>query len=288
MKLALGTVQFGVDYGVANASGRVSHDEGVRILQEAWESGIKFLDTAIAYGESEQALGEIGVDKWQVVTKLPGIPDSCPDVRGWVKEQTHGSLERLGLQRLYAVLLHRPEQLFGDSGPALLKALQDLKTSGQAVKIGVSIYSTDELDQLFRLWRFDLVQAPLNILDRRLVETGWAQRLNQLGVEVHTRSAFLQGLLLMPSDQRPHKFDRWDSIWRTWSHWLEDNGMNPLEACIRYALSIQVVDRVIVGVDSVGQLRQILTAAVGTLGSLPKWPEPIDRVLLNPASWSQI
>lgn len=287
-RLALGTVQFGLEYGIANQAGRVGLREADRILSEAWACGIDTLDTAIAYGESEQTLGNIGVDKWNVVSKLPALPAGEASIEEWVQGQVRGSLERLGVKRLYAVLLHRPDQLFEPQGQRLLAALELLKSSGLAQKVGVSVYTPQELDRLYSLGHFDLVQAPLNILDRRLAETGWAKRLKSMGVELHVRSAFLQGLLLMPAPMRPVKFARWQPVWQEWERWLAEQRLTPLDACMRYVLSVPEVDKTIVGVDHVDQLRQIIAAAQGELPSLPQWPQPTDPDLINPARWSQL
>lgn len=287
-RLALGTVQFGLEYGIANESGRVNQDEASKILTESAKSGIDLLDTAIGYGDSERVLGQVGVAGWKVVSKLPTLPDECPDVASWVEAQVAGSLARLGVGSLYAVLLHRPDQLFDARGKQLLEALERLKAQGRAEKIGISIYAPDELDRLYDGMHLDLVQAPLNILDRRLVDSGWAQRLKGLGVELHARSVFLQGLLLMPASRRPTKFARWQHIWTEWDRWLTEVGLTPLQACLRYALSVEEVDKVVVGVDGVAQLREILAAATDSLTSAPNWPQNTDIDLLNPARWNQL
>lgn len=287
-RLALGTVQFGLDYGIANHSGRVHPGEAGRILTEAAQAGISMLDTAIAYGDSECTLGQIGVAGWRVVTKLPEVPDTCIDVAEWVEGQIKGSLDRLSVKQLHAVLLHRPAQLLEARGPQLFAALDRLKILGYTKKIGISIYDPSELDSLFSKMHFDLVQAPLNILDRRLVDSGWAGRLKHIGTELHVRSSFLQGLLLMSSEKRSQKFNRWQSLWLEWDRWLSETGLSPLEACLRYALSIEEVDSVVVGVDSVVQFREIHAAANGVLPGLPAWPHAIDPVLLNPALWSKL
>lgn len=287
-RLALGTVQFGLAYGIANQTGRVGLDEARRILSMAWSSGISTLDTAIAYGDSEQNLGEVGIDQWSIVSKLPAIPDFIVDANGWALEQIVGSLKRLGVAQLDAVLLHRPDQLFERQGHQLLAALQQMKSQRLVKKIGVSVYAPSDLDRIFDTFHFDVVQAPLNILDRRLVESGWTEKLKKLGVELHVRSAFLQGLLLMPASQRPQKFSRWAPIWTEWHRWLESECVTPLEACLRYVLSVPDVDKIVVGVDRVDQLMEILDAAAGELLSLPKWPQVIETNLINPALWDQL
>ncbi len=289
MKLALGSVQFGLDYGVANASGRVAEQEALAIVLRAQESGMDTLDTAIAYGSSETVLGQLGIEQWKAITKLPAVPDGCDDVGQWVQCQLQQSMARLRVTRLYGVLLHRPGQLLERStGPALYAALQEFKSRGQVQKIGVSIYAPIELDALLDAYGFDLVQAPLNILDRRLVDMGWARRLHEMGVEVHARSAFLQGLLLMPPGQRPAKFGRWSDIWSTWDAWLDQAGRTPLQACLRYFNDLPEIDRVVVGVDNVAQLNEILEATDGALSSLPEFCPLQDERLINPATWNNL
>lgn len=287
-RLALGTVQFGLDYGIANQTGRVDLPEVQAILAEARARGLDTLDTAIAYGQSEQTLGSVGVRGWRVISKLPALPEDAPDVGAWVREQVGASLERLKIPRLYAVLLHRPDQLLGDRGGELYQALHRLKADEQAAKVGVSIYGPEELERLYAHMHFDLVQAPLNILDRRMVQSGWARRLKSADVELHVRSVFLQGLLLMEPGVRPKKFARWGALWDQWGQWLAENKLSPLEACLRYVLSVREADRVVVGVDHVGQLREILSAAEGRFPLPPQWEQPIESDLINPGRWSQL
>lgn len=288
MKFALGTVQFGLQYGINNSSGRVSMQEAAAILLRAKACGIDTLDTAIVYGNSEALLGQLGIDQWKVVTKLPAVPYNCKDIFEWVLDQTQQSMKRLHVKKLYGVLLHRPGQLLEGIGPSLYAALHFIKSEGWTQKIGVSVYSPTELDELFEVCKLDLVQAPLNIFDRALVETGWARTLQNSGVEVHSRSAFLQGLLLMHPHQRPAKFNRWAKVWHVWDSWLEQVGLNPLEACLRYLTHLPTIDRVIIGVDTLDQLNQIVYSAEGELVSLPEFDTLEDQRLINPASWSQL
>lgn len=227
-RLALGTVQFGLDYGIANTTGRVPLAEVSEILSCARHAGLDTLDTAVAYGHSEETLGQLGVGSWKVVTKLPAMPEGIDDVRARVKREVTGSLRRLRLDRLHGLLLHKPSVLLGPAGPALLSTLKELQADGLVKMIGVSVYDPEELEQLYEPGRYDIVQAPINILDRRMVDTGWTQRLADEGVEIHSRSTFLQGLLLMDDRQRPSRFSRWSTTWVAWRHWLDETGLTPL------------------------------------------------------------
>lgn len=285
MRLALGTAQFGFAYGIANAGGQIDRDEARAIISRAWAAGIDTMDTAIAYGQSEQRLGEVGVHAWHVVSKLPALPNDCTDISSWVNASVEGSLARLKVGRLRGLLLHRPQQLLGPQGKALHHALVQLKDSGKVEKIGISIYGPDELDELWPHYQFDLVQGPFNVFDRRLAVSGWLPRLHGEGVEIHVRSVFLQGLLLATPGTPPVGFDRWAPLWSAWQTWLRDAGLTPLQASLGHALSFPEISRVIVGVDSLRQLNEILHAA--SLGALsaPDFLASDDPDLLNPARW---
>lgn len=288
MKLVLGTAQLGLDYGIANQCGRVERTDAQAILSVARHHGIDMLDTAIAYGSSEAVLGTLGINDWRVITKLPPIPEKCRDISAWVDEQLTSSLQRLGIPTLYGLLLHRPDQLQGNTGDALFDALQQQQSNGRVNKIGISIYQPAELDVIFAQRHFDLVQAPFNIIDRRLAESGWLQKLHDRNVEVHVRSVFLQGLLLMPADKRPAKFNRWRSLWENWSHWLAENCLTPLQACMCYAMAFSQISKVVVGVESASQLEQIMTAASGVLPPIPESLQSHDHDLLDPSRWDQL
>ncbi|MFH2135415.1 MAG: aldo/keto reductase [Pseudomonadota bacterium] len=287
-RLALGTVQFGLSYGIANQAGQVTRATAKEMLQLARAHGIDTLDTAIAYGDSEACLGEIGTQGFKLVTKLPAIPEQCPDVSGWVREQIAASLARLGVNEVDGLLLHRPSQLLGPDGDALFRTMCELKEAGTVKKIGVSVYAPTELDALIPKYRFDLVQAPFSVIDRRLFTSGWLHRLKKEGVEIHTRSAFLQGLLLMPCSSIPGKFVQWSPQFDTWYRWLSTNAAAATQACLAYPLSFPEVDRVVIGADSVVQLQQTIEAATQELsGELPDISCE-DENLINPANWSRL
>jgi len=285
VKLALGTAQFGLDYGIANQQGQIPSVEVKNILAKAKSGGLDTLDTAISYGNSEACLGEVGVSDWKVISKLPAIPDECGDIFEWVSDSVNDSLQRLNVNNLYGLLLHRPQQLLELNGEELFNALEKVKKSGLIQKIGVSIYDPSELDELCSRFPIDIVQAPFNIIDRRMIDSGWMVHLNEKKIELHIRSVFLQGLLLMDSESRPRNFDRWSSLWDKYDAWLEQSNLTSLQACLRYVLSFPEIDKIVIGVDSQNHLEEILKASKGAIPPLSDSFGVDDMQLLNPACW---
>ena len=289
MKIALGTAQFGLDYGVANTNGLVDLKEVSSILVQAARYGIDILDTAPVYGKSERTLGVAGVDEFSVVSKLPSLPPKIDDITHWVHNTVSDSLQCLGVNSLYGLLLHNPMDLLGPHGAALVASLQGLKKDRRVQKIGVSIYNPSILYYVTRHMNVDLVQAPMNVLDRNLTTSGWLNELKKKNVEVHCRSLFLQGLLLMPRSQIPQKFEKWASIWDQWERITEGSSTLKLQLCINAVSSSPQVDKVVLGVQSVKQLDELVDAAKNSrddydLSSL----QISDRDLIDPSRWDKI
>ncbi len=283
MKLTLGTAQFGLSYGIANTIGQVNPIDVKAILKYASARGICSLDTAIAYGNSEKILGDAGIEGWNVISKLPDMQAGLG--YSWLKDEVEASFRRLKLTEIYGLLLHRPGQLLEANGQNLYDSLKRLKQEGLVKKIGISIYDVEELSKYDSIGHFDIVQLPFNLLDRRPIDAEIFKKLSDQGTEIHVRSIFLQGLLLMDANQRPKKFDRWDSIWKCYDNWLKKENINRLEACLGYVLQIPFIDKVIVGVDSLKQLEDIVNVCYKSL--LP--PNELftnDEMLLNPGNWN--
>jgi len=287
-RLALGTVQFGLPYGIANKEGQVDQISANKLLQVARVNGIDTLDTAIAYGESEACLGKIGTQDFKIITKIPAVPKDCNQAYDWVQEQFNNSLVRLGVSSVKGLLMHRSSQLLGNDGKMLYQSLQELKTTGRVEKIGLSIYSPNELDLIIPSYKIDLVQAPFNLFDHRLSSSGWLKRLKDNNIEVHVRSVFLQGLLLMSAEEIPEKFSPWFELLIKFHKWLQQNNVSAINACLSYPLSFPEIDRVVVGADSVSQLKEIIAATQSTVhNDLPDL-NCEDEKLINPANWSSL
>lgn len=287
-KLTIGTAQFGLDYGIANRSGQVNFEEIQKILDFAFDLGINTLDTAIAYGDSETRLGMAGVSNWNIVSKLPSVPKNCQNITSWVIDSVEGSLGRLKVNSLFGLLLHRPDELNSEFGEELYEGLETVKRFGMVSQLGVSVYSPSELRFLNNYKELTVIQSSLNIIDRRILDIG--NFVNE-GVDrftIHTRSAFLQGLLLMNPEQRPPKFSKWKKLWDLLDKFIDESGLTRLEVCIRYVMALEAVNKVIVGIDSLSQLKEICVSASGELPEVPVELVSDDPILINPALWSTI
>lgn len=284
-KLALGTVQFGLFYGIANNIGKVSSITAADILTKAKEFSINTLDTAINYGESENVLGNYGVENFNIITKLPKFHGQRSDLKKWFKDQIEKSLFRLKIKCVDSLLLHKSTELLEKYGMELYELLQEAKSENKINRIGVSIYSIDELPLLLDKYKLDLIQSPGNIFDRRMEESGWLKTLNEAKIDVHLRSVFLQGLLLIPSQNRPSFFNKWKTLFERWDKWLVETNQTPVEACISHAFAIQGIKKVVVGVDSVTQLETIIRATETQYTEPPFNLKSIDKLLINPSYW---
>ena len=287
-RLALGTVQFGFSYGIANTNGQVPYKTAKEILYHAKSKGINTLDTAISYGESESYLGDIGVEGWQVITKLPNIPDECTDIVTWVNNQVTKSLSRLKVKSISGLLLHQPDCLLTSNGEMIWESLQTLKKDRLVENIGFSIYDPNELDVIWNSFFPDIVQVPYNVLDRRLVDSGWLHRMSKAGVKVHVRSIFLQGLLLMNANNRPQKFERWFSVFDAWDSWLQEQELTALQGCLAFVMQDSSIDKIVIGIDNFQQFKEVLSSIDNKVIQFPKFLNTDSIDLINPSYWSSL
>ena len=285
-ELCLGTAQFGLAYGATNQQGQVPEPEVRRILQLAASSGVDLLDTAQAYGTAEQVLGRCWPTSAprRLISKLS--PGESPS--SW-EPNFISSLKHLQATKLDAFLLHRASDLLSDRGAALLEWLESLRGRGLVDRIGVSIYEASELDGL-PLDRLQLVQLPLSVFDQRLIQNGTVARLQDLGIAVHARSVFLQGLLLLPPQHWPdHLSPEFRHHHARWFEYLLHSGQSPMSGALGFVHACQGVEAVLCGVLSVRELSEVLLSwrqiDIPISGSHLSWAwkNPLD---LDPRCWS--
>ena len=283
-RIALGSAQFGSPYGATNIRGQVSRQEVTRILDLARNNGVTLIDTASSYGNAELTLGILGTQDFSVVSKLPSLGRDQEVGLDWVKNSLTESLARLRRNSLWGVLVHRPHDLMGKNGDQLVTGLQNAKNEGFVAKVGVSIYDPSDLRWILERMDIDLVQCPLNVFDRRLVEEGWLTLLKRRGIEVHARSVFLQGTLLVGSNFLPLELESWRENFVHFETWSRSIGATPLQAALAYPLAQEGVDKLIVGVTSEIELTAILNSLRLNTSEFPDF-NANDPDLINPVNW---
>ena len=277
-KLVLGTVQFGLNYGITNQSGQAKISDVREILDFAKESGIDTLDTASGYGNCEQVLGELGINDFNVITKTTTLKDSI-----WkVIEDFRASLEDLGQKQVEGLLIHNISDVENNQFNDLFIKLNKLKQEGFIKKIGFSTYTPGQIDFLLANFDFDLIQIPFNVFDTRLIEGGQLNSLKKNDIEIHARSVFLQGLML-DFDNLPDYFLQWKEEFEAYQALVKESDLSLLEYSLNFVLGIQEIDKVLVGVNNVSQLKEIFQAAKKQHGQGAYSIHDIN--LLNPGLW---
>lgn len=262
--IGLGTVQFGMPYGVSNARGQVPASEVAEILSCAAQYGVGYLDTAALYGASESVLGQMlpATHSFRIVTKTPkfGAFTSGETAVAHLDDVFARSLERLGQRDIYGLLLHDADDLLGPHGAALWDAMARLQRSGRVRKIGASVAGGRQIDAILSAFPIELIQLPYNLLDGRLLSGGQLARLRGRNVEIHARSVFLQGLLLAAPADLDRRFHGVRPILERLRERLADADLTPLEGALGAALRRPEFDAIIVGVTSLAELEEILRA----------------------------
>jgi aryl-alcohol dehydrogenase-like predicted oxidoreductase len=276
-KLALGTVQFGLNYGVTNNNGQVRIEEVKHIINFAKDNGIYTLDTAASYGNSEKILGEIDIKDCQIITKTSSLKDGVNQV----EDNFYKSLKKLNVEHVEGLLIHNIEDIKIKNFDVLFKRLKHLKNEGLVKKIGFSTYTPEQVDFLLKNFDFDLIQLPFNVFDIRLIEGGQLKKLKGKSVEVHARSIFLQGILL--DFYHSSYFVTWQKKFEKYQAMVEKSGMSLLEYALNFVLNIKEIDKAIVGVNSKIQLNEIVQS-IKQSENLNAYPVE-DINLLNPGLW---
>lgn len=259
-RLGIGTVQWGLPYGITNQGMKTAPEMVAAILDEARSSGISILDTASLYGDAETVLGENQLDAFRIVTKTLkfATPVITDEQARQIEHVFLQSLQRLSSKRVYGLLIHHADDILAPGGEKLVEALARLKQSGMVEKVGVSVYCAEQLDGILRVLTPDIVQVPINVLDQRLLASGHLEQMKRDGIEIHARSVFLQGLLLMPLAQIPKYFDPVKPLLEKWHFSAAEQGLSLIQASLSFVRDISYVDAVLVGVENLSQMRSCI------------------------------
>jgi aryl-alcohol dehydrogenase-like predicted oxidoreductase len=245
-KFVLGTVQFGLKYGINNQSEIPDDDELSLIFSIAKEGGIDVLDTAQGYGDSEERIGSLSKNEFNIVSKFKNLTGPYP-----YHFELKDSLKKLRTSSLFGYMAHDGDLLI--KNPAWWEGLKLAKEQGIVNKIGYSLYSVKQLESLLIKQMIpDIIQFPYNILDRRFEP--FLFELSSMGVEIHTRSVYLQGLMQMDLNQVPHYFQPLKTYMMEIRRIAKINQLSIGQICFGFVASNKFINKVVIGVDNLSQL----------------------------------
>jgi aryl-alcohol dehydrogenase-like predicted oxidoreductase len=291
-KLVLGTVQLGMPYGINNSSGQPSEEEAQALLHHAWIGGIRTLDTADAYGTAIERIGnfhaqrsETSSERFRIITKFHADSDTQ------LLTKTPQTLTNLHAQSLYCYQYHR----FSDVSafPHIHEQLQTLKEQGIIERIGVSVYTNEEILEAAASPLIDVIQFPFNLLDNMRLRGEAMLRAKDSGKELHTRSVFLQGLFFKPAEDFPAKLAPLQPAIQRLHRLCKSSNFavcTMQELALNYALHNPLIDAVLFGIETASQLTETLGAVRDDFD--PAVAQEIEAVtvpdqhLLNPVHWS--
>lgn len=281
MNLGLGTVQFGLNYGVSNQFGKTNSGDVTKILEFAQNNHIQYLDTASAYGDAEKVIGQSNLSNFKVITKLP--PNTTSNN---LTGTFHKSLANLNSNSVYGLLFHRLEDYLKDKKTwRLVKQFQE---NGKTQKIGFSLYHPDELVEVFKT-DCNLIQIPLSLFDRRFEH--YLEEIASRGIEIHTRSVFLQGLFFLEPQKLPSNLSVFKEDLIFLSNQIPDNNQK-LALLLGYVNQFPSVSITVVGVNNLSQMQEIVRSFNNSKSInfqellLSKNWKSVNHSMVNPSLWN--
>jgi hypothetical protein len=284
-KIILGSANFDQIYGIKKNF--IKKSEIKKLFNLALKNKIKTIDTSPLYNKSEKIIGLLNNNRFKIISKIPKPPKNIKreNIKKWLKQNVMISLKNLKIKKFECLLLHNANSLLCKNGDEIYKGIRNMKINGFTSKIGVSIYDFNVLDKILKKFKFNLIQAPFNILDQRLVEKGWLKKLKKRKIEVHARSIFLQGILLLKHNQLPKKLIKLSKKLVMWENWLKKNKFSSLQVCLSFVLNQRQLDGIVVGYNNTNQLNQILKLKqIKNNFSLPNLNIK-DKKLIDPREW---
>ena len=259
--MSRGTVQLGLNYGIANTNGKPEEKQSFEMLQAALSNGITSLDTARGYGTSEEVLGnffkQYKGEMPFITTKIIGIEGlPAAEIEKKAFEVAEKSLETLGLKKVNCIMLHRGSNLF-ENGDVVAKAMENLIKKGYTDTVGVSVYEASELEKMFEYDVYTATQVPMSIFDQRLIASGMTDKLYERNITMFVRSVFLQGLFFLDPDKitDPILVEHAAPKIRLLRECAEKEGMSVAELAISYMRDVKGVTSLVLGADTAEQVK---------------------------------
>lgn len=277
-KIIIGSANFGLNYSHLNSYKKINIKEIKKIIRYCEKNRINYLDTAYGYGNAENIIGKLKKTEWKIITKIPKIKSqNSKEIKKIILRIINTSLNNLKCKSLYALLLHDEKQLISKNGNEIFKFLKYLKKKKIINKIGVSFYTPDILLKTLSKFKIDIIQIPINYINRSFINHKILTKIKKQDIEVHARSIFLQGLLLKKKTN-DKKFKKFINYLNTWHY---ANKISRLESSLNFFNNLNFVDKFIFGLESLSQLKQIIKTKKIIL-DFPKFDE---KYIKDPRKW---
>jgi aryl-alcohol dehydrogenase-like predicted oxidoreductase len=259
-KLILGTVQLGLDYGIANKTGKPTEKQALEIMKYAVENGINYFDTAYSYGNSEIIIGKFldlhknYKNRINIITKMPSLKNKKTNEE-IINEFFFSSLKRLRQESIYCYMVHDFNDMVKNCN-VINKIFLKYTNEGLIKKIGVSIYDKSQIKFLLKNFDFDLIQIPINIFDQRLLMDDILVDLKKRGIEIYARSVFLQGLIFLDKYNLPSKFKSIKKQIEKLNDISLKFNISKEEVALLFVNAITEIDKIVIGIEKIEQLKR--------------------------------
>lgn len=285
MKIILGGAQFGIKYGSFNNK-TININELKKITNLSIKNKISIIDTSFNYKNSHHTISELNLKKFKIITKIK--LDKKRNIK-YLYNMVTNSLKKLKIKNFYSILIHDYKDLLSKNGKFFLKQLYELKKNGLVKKIGISIYCPGDLRKIWNFWKPEIIQAPLNVFDRRIVTSGWLKKIKKNKIQFIARSIFLQGLLLndlTKNCKNYSKFRKHKNILGSWLNWCKKKKISPVKGCLDYVKKFSNIDYIVLGFNSFSHFKQILGEYNKKKDHIPNTFNSKSNNLIDPRKWS--
>jgi len=280
----IGSAQLGMNYGLFNDK-KISQKEFTKIEKLVLNSNINFIDTATSYGDSENIIGNSKLRNLNIITKIKLPNKKNIHIKKWVLKEISKSLIKLRINKIYGVLVHNYKDLLGKYGKDYLLSLQKLKKKKIVKKIGISIYDPKEIEKIWKFWKPDLIQVPLNPLDSRILDSKWVNIFKKYKIRIIVRSVFLQGLLI--NEHSSYRINKNHKILlKKFKNWCYENNISLLKGCLHFVKQFKKIDYLVVGFNNYNQLREIIDVFKKKQIIIPNIFSTKKIDLIDPRKWN--
>ena len=286
-KLIFGTANIIKNYSLVGK--KQTNKQTIQILRHLKKKKIYSLDTSIEYKNVDKKIKLSKFKKWKIITKInlqrfENYKNETKIIQS-LSILVKNNAKNIGVKQIHTLLIQNTNFLLTKNGRRFFSILKKFKQHGPINKIGYSIYDFDTIKQLVRNFKPDIIQCPCNIFDNRINDKKISLFIKEKKIEIHARSIFLKGSLLLKAKKLPKKISQWKEKFIELDEWVKKNNYSRLEVCINFVLNNPLVDKIIIGADNLQQLNQILNIKRKRKTKVPKKFFITDENLLNPSKW---